>query len=65
MAVIGYYLFQSIAVIGYFRCELCTRSIHFLQSKVLRDIIQVITKSAIHCLARRGGVKRIFGHTYE
>jgi hypothetical protein len=30
MDVIGYYILESIAVIGYFRCELCTRSIYFL-----------------------------------
>jgi hypothetical protein len=30
MAVIGYYILESIAVIGYFRCELCPRSIYFL-----------------------------------
>ncbi|XP_035858102.1 histone H4 variant TH091-like [Sander lucioperca] len=33
--------------------------------KVLRDNIQGITKPAIHCLARRGGVKRISGLIYE
>jgi len=30
MAVIRYYILESIAVIDYFRCELCTRSMHFL-----------------------------------
>ena len=33
--------------------------------KVLRDIIQGITKPAIRRLARRGGVKRISGLIYE
>jgi len=33
--------------------------------KVLRDNIQGITKPAIRRLARRGGVKRIFGLIYE
>nr|XP_061782644.1 uncharacterized protein LOC133574500 [Nerophis lumbriciformis] len=33
--------------------------------KVLRDNIQGITKPAIRCLARRGGVKRISGLIYE
>ena len=33
--------------------------------KVLRDNIQGITKSAIHRLARRDGVKRISGLIYE
>lgn len=33
--------------------------------KVLRDNIQGITKPAIRRLARRGGVKRISGLTYE
>ena len=33
--------------------------------KVLRDNIQGITKPAISCLARRGGVKRISGLIYE
>ena len=31
----------------------------------MRDNIQGITKPAIHCLARRGGVKHISGLTYE
>jgi histone H4 len=33
--------------------------------KVLRDNAQGITKPAIRCLARRGGVKRISGLIYE
>merc|ERR1711962_11658 len=33
--------------------------------KVLRDIIQGITKPAIRRLVRRGGVKRISGAVYE
>ncbi|KAH1137033.1 hypothetical protein AAZX31_10G058500 [Glycine max] len=33
--------------------------------KVLRNNIQGITKPAIRCLARRGGVKRISGLIYE
>ena len=33
--------------------------------KVLCDNIQGITKTAIHLLARRGGVKRISGLIYE
>ncbi|XP_037698183.1 histone H4-like [Choloepus didactylus] len=33
--------------------------------KVLRDNIQVITKPAIRCLARHGGMKRISGLIYE
>ncbi|XP_072254107.1 histone H4-like [Pyxicephalus adspersus] len=33
--------------------------------KVLRDNIQGITKPAIRCLARRGGVERISGLIYE
>ena len=33
--------------------------------KVLRDNIQGITKPAIRRLARRGGVKRIFGLIYD
>ncbi|KAF1664766.1 Histone H4, partial [Aptenodytes patagonicus] len=33
--------------------------------KVLHDNIQGITKPAIHCLARRSGVKRISGLIYE
>ncbi|KIK53167.1 hypothetical protein GYMLUDRAFT_250592 [Collybiopsis luxurians FD-317 M1] len=33
--------------------------------KILRDNIQGITKPAIRRLARRGGVKRIFGLIYE
>ncbi|KFM03989.1 Histone H4 [Aptenodytes forsteri] len=33
--------------------------------KVLHDNIQGITKPAIHCLARRGDVKRISGLIYE
>ncbi|KAK0586170.1 hypothetical protein LWI29_002121 [Acer saccharum] len=33
--------------------------------KVLRDNIHGITKSAIRCLARRGGVRRINGLIYE
>ncbi|XP_067400173.1 histone H4-like [Emydura macquarii macquarii] len=33
--------------------------------KVLRDNIQSITKSAIRCLAHRGGVKRISGLIYK
>nr|GMD40532.1 histone H4 [Ipomoea batatas] len=35
------------------------------QRKVLQDNIQGITKSAIRCLARRGGVKRISDLIYE
>ena len=33
--------------------------------KILRDNIQGITKPAIRRLARRGGVKRIYGLIYE
>ncbi|XP_041039491.1 histone H4-like [Carcharodon carcharias] len=36
-----------------------------LHCKVLRDNIQGITKPAIRCLARRGGVKQILGLIYE
>uniref|UniRef100_K7EXI6 Histone H4 n=1 Tax=Pelodiscus sinensis TaxID=13735 RepID=K7EXI6_PELSI len=33
--------------------------------KILRDNVQGITKLAIRCLARRGGVKRISGLIYK
>jgi hypothetical protein len=55
MAVIGYYLLESIVVIGHFRCEICTRSIHLL----------VDGWNVVGRLAREGGVKRMSGLVYE
>jgi hypothetical protein len=54
MAVIGYYLLESIVVIGHIRCEICTRSIHLLV-----DGWNVVG------LAREGGVKLMSGLVYE